>query len=590
MTPNPPAPDYRFGRFLLQPSAQRLLVDGEAATLGPRAFDVLVALVERAGQLVPKAELLERVWPAVVVEENNLQVQVSALRKILGPDAIATVPGRGYRFTLPLQPAGGPPPPARPPAASPAPAGVDAPSIAVLPFINMSDDAANEYFADGLSEELLNVLSKIRGLRVASRTSAFSFKGGKADIPTVAQKLNVAMILEGSVRKAGPRVRITAQLVHVATDSHLWSETYDRELEDIFAVQDDIARSVVSRVRAALMGERPDASGNAQVTADVQAAVKGRSSNAEAYRLYLQGSFFMNRYNEEDTVKAIGYFRHALELDPDYALAWASLSSCYLSQGANAWAPFAESAERARDAAARALEAEPDLAAAHWALGAVRTYYDWDWKGAESCLRRALQLAPEDSQLIVRAATLMQNLGRREEAEAQVLRALALDPLNVDAHLASGWRLTLAGRLPEAESAYLRARELSPQRAKVHFYLCDIHLLQGRPEEALHEAEREVDETFRLHGIGLAELARGRVAASDAALRELIRKHQSDAAYQIAEAYASRDDAGRAFEWLERAYRQRDAGLASMKIDPLLRGLHGDPRWPLLLQRMGLAD
>ena len=590
MTPNPPAPDYRFGRFLLQPSAQRLLVDGEAATLGPRAFDVLVALVERAGQLVPKAELLERVWPAVVVEENNLQVQVSALRKILGPDAIATVPGRGYRFTLPLQPAGGPPPPARPPAASPAPAGVDAPSIAVLPFINMSDDAANEYFADGLSEELLNVLSKIRGLRVASRTSAFSFKGGKADIPTVAQKLNVAMILEGSVRKAGPRVRITAQLVHVATDSHLWSETYDRELEDIFAVQDDIARSVVSRVRAALMGERPDASGNAQVTADVQAAVKGRSSNAEAYRLYLQGSFFMNRYNEEDTVKAIGYFRHALELDPDYALAWASLSSCYLSQGANAWAPFAESAERARDAAARALEAEPDLAAAHWALGAVRTYYDWDWKGAESCLRRALQLAPEDSQLIVRAATLMQNLGRREEAEALVLRALALDPLNVDAHLASGWRLTLAGRLPEAESAYLRARELSPQRAKVHFYLCDIHLLQGRPEEALHEAEREVDETFRLHGIGLAELARGRVAASDAALRELIRKHQSDAAYQIAEAYASRDDAGRAFEWLERAYRQRDAGLASMKIDPLLRGLHGDPRWPLLLQRMGLAD
>jgi len=590
MTPSPPAPDYRFGRFLLQPSAQRLLVDGEAATLGPRAFDVLVALVERAGQLVPKAELLERVWPAVVVEENNLQVQVSALRKILGPDAIATVPGRGYRFTLPLQPAGGPPPPARPPAASPAPAGVDAPSIAVLPFINMSDDAANEYFADGLSEELLNVLSKIRGLRVASRTSAFSFKGGKADIPTVAQKLNVAMILEGSVRKAGPRVRITAQLVHVATDSHLWSETYDRELEDIFAVQDDIARSVVSRVRAALMGERPDASGNAQVTADVQAAVKGRSSNAEAYRLYLQGSFFMNRYNEEDTVKAIGYFRHALELDPDYALAWASLSSCYLSQGANAWAPFAESAERARDAAARALEAEPDLAAAHWALGAVRTYYDWDWKGAESCLRRALQLAPEDSQLIVRAATLMQNLGRREEAEAQVLRALALDPLNVDAHLASGWRLTLAGRLPEAESAYLRARELSPQRAKVHFYLCDIHLLQGRPEEALHEAEREVDETFRLHGIGLAELARGRVAASDAALRELIRKHQSDAAYQIAEAYASRDDAGRAFEWLERAYRQRDAGLASMKIDPLLRGLHGDPRWTLLLQRMGLAD
>jgi TolB-like protein/Tfp pilus assembly protein PilF len=590
VTANSPAPDYRFGRFELQPAAQRLLVDGEAAALGPRAFDVLVALVERAGQLVSKAELLDRVWPTLVVEENNLQVQVSALRKILGPDAIATVPGRGYRFTLPLlRP--GLPQAARPAAALlAAPTGADTPSIAVLPFVNMSDDAANEYFADGLSEELLNVLSKIPGLRVASRTSAFSFKGAKADIPTVARKLNVATILEGSVRKAGLRVRITAQLVHVATDSHLWSESYDRELEDIFAVQDDIARSVVREMRSALMGEHPDAAGSAQVTADVQAAVKGRSRNAEAYRLYLQGSFFMNRYNEEDTTKAIGYFRRALALDPDYALAWASLSSCYLSQGANAWAPFAEGAERARDAATRALKVEPDLAAAHWALGAVRMYYDWDWRGAESCIRRALQLAPEDSQLTVRAASLMQNLGRREEAEALVPRALALDPLNVDAHVASGWLLTLAGRLTEAESAYRRALELGPQRAKIHFYLCDIHLLQGRPDEALHEAEREIEETFRLHGIALAERARGRAAAADATLRELVRKHADDAAYQVAEAHANRGDADRAFEWLERAFRQRDAGLASMKIDPLLRGLHGDPRWRALLERMGLAD
>ena len=240
--------NYKFGRFELRPATRQLLVDDQPAPLGARAFDVLRALIERRERLVTKDELLELAWPGLVVEENNLQVQVSALRKILGNGAIATVAGRGYRFT-PQVGAGALPHPTQlleRPVADVA----DKPSIAVLPIVNMSDDMANEYFADGLAEELLNVLSKIRGLRVASRTSAFSFKGAKVDIPTMAQKLNVATILEGSVRKAGNRVRISAQLIHVATDSYLWSATYDRELEDIFAVQDDIARSVVTELRA----------------------------------------------------------------------------------------------------------------------------------------------------------------------------------------------------------------------------------------------------------------------------------------------------------------------------------------------------
>ena len=215
--------------------------------------------------------------------------------------------------------------------------------------------------------------------------------------------------------------------------------------------------------------------------------------------------------------------------------------------------------------------------------------YDWDWKGAESSVRRALRLAPEDAQLSVRAAGLMQNLGRLEEAAALVARALALDPLNVDAHVASGLLLTIAGRLTEAESAYRTALELGPQRAKVHFHLCQLHLLQGRTDDAMHEAEHEVDETFRLQGTALVELARGRVAESDAALRELVRKYADDAAYQVAQVHAQRGDAERAFEWLERAHRQRDAGLVSMQIDPLLRGLHDDPRWRRLLERMGFA-
>ena len=239
------------------PATRQLLVDDQPTPLGERAFDVLLALIERRERLVTKDELLELAWPGLVVEENNLQVQVSALRKILGNGAIATVARRGYRFTLQVA-AEAPPHPTQPLETPPVADVADKPSIAVLPFVNMSDDTANEYFADGLAEELLNVLSKIRGLRVASRTSAFSFKGAKVDIPTMAQKLNVATILEGSVRKAGNRVRISAQLIHVATDSHLWSATYDRQLEDIFAVQDDIAQSVVKELRAALMGEKPD--------------------------------------------------------------------------------------------------------------------------------------------------------------------------------------------------------------------------------------------------------------------------------------------------------------------------------------------
>jgi TolB-like protein/Flp pilus assembly protein TadD len=581
------SPEYRFGRFVLQPAAQRLLKDGEPVALGQRAFDLLVALVERAGQLVPKAELLDRAWPGLVVEENNLQVQVSALRKIVGVEAIATVPGRGYRFDLPLDAAAASPTSTAPPLA---PGGMRTPSVAVLPFVNISDEAANEYFADGLSEELINVLSKIRGLRVPSRTSAFSFKGAKADVPTVAHKLDVATVLEGSVRKAGSRVRVTVQLVDVATDSHLWSQTYDRELEDIFAVQDDIAQSVVNEIRTPLMGGHGTQPGNAEVSAEVTVAAKGRSGNAEAYRLYLEGTFYLNRYSDDDTRKAIDCFRRALELDPQYATAWAALSFCYMRQEVNAWTPIAEGAQRARDAAKRALAVGPDVAAGHWALGAVLLWYDWDWRGAEASIRRALELAPEDSQLLNLAALLLENIGQFEEASALVGRALELDPLNDEARVTSGLLFLYTDRLDEAEQAFCKAIELSrPQRARIHYLLGRVHLARGRADDALREAELEAHETFVLLGRVLAQHARGSKDESAAAMRELTRKYAQGAAYQIAQAHAYRGEANQAFDWLERAYRQRDAGLASMKVDPLLRGLHGDPRWLPWLARMRLA-
>ena len=470
-----------------------------------------------------------------------------------------------------------------------APIDADTPSIAVLPFTDLSAEKDQEYFTDGLAEELLNVLSKIRGLRVASRTSAFSFKGTKVDIPTVAQKLNVATILEGSMRKAGKRVRITAQLIDVATDSHLWSDTYDRELEDIFAVQDDIAQSVVKELRAALLGEKPNASASAAVKAEVQAAARGRGENTEAYRLYLQGRFFEDRSTREGTAKAIEYYRQALELDPQYALAWAGLSRSYASQAGSSWSRITEGFAKAREAAERAVQFEPDLAESQLAMGWIRMYHDWDWKAADSFLRRAIELAPGDAQALRDTAILAGFLGPADEAVTLLRRAAVLDPLSAQVHRSLVRWCYCAGFFEEAEAALKKTLELNPLGARTHHYLGVVRLAQGRLDEAMHEFQMEGHDTFRLLGLALVQHARGQPAQSDAALRELSEKDPEGSAYQIAQGYAYCGATGLAFGWLERAYVQRDPGLGIMKLDPLLQKLHDDPRWRPFLEKMRLV-
>lgn len=471
-----------------------------------------------------------------------------------------------------------------------APADETVPSIAVLPFVNMSRDEENEYFADGLAEELLNVLSKIRGLRVASRTSAFYFKGKDVDIPTVAQKLNVATVLEGSVRKSGRRVRITAQLVQVASDSHLWSETYDRELEDIFAVQDDIAQSVVKELRSRLMGEKTDASARAAAQAEVRAAAKGRGENVEAYRLYLQGRFFEDRSTREDTARAIEYYRQALEIDPQYALAWTGIARAHSDQATSSWLPIAEGFRMAREAAQRALEVDPNLAEAHAAIGDIRMFHDWDWKGAQQALKRALELAPGDARIFRSAGLLARFVGRLDESLAHGRHAVSLDPLGVSAQRFLARTCHAAGLYDEAEAAARKVLEISPQGARAYFYIGFIKLAQGRLDEAQEAFEREVHSTFRLVGLTLVHHTQGRDAESQAALKALIDKDPDGSAYQIAFGHAHRGEADAAFQWLEHAYRQRDPGLATMKLDPFLRNLRGDPRWRPFLEKMRLAD
>jgi adenylate cyclase len=464
------------------------------------------------------------------------------------------------------------------------------PSIAVLPFSDLSPDKDQEYFADGLAEELLNVLSKIHGVRVASRTSAFSFKGTKLDLPAVAQKLNVATILEGSVRKAGRRVRVGAHLIQTTSDSHLWSQSYDRELDDIFAVQDEIAQAVVEELRTTLLGAKQDASATAQVKAEVQAAGIGRGKDTGAYELYLQGRFYADRFTPDDAAKGIEYYRQAVTLDPEFALAWACLARAYADQAAYAWAPAAEAFERARDAAEQSLQLNPNQAEGHAALGLCRLANDRNWRGAEASFRRALELAPGNALVLRHAAILAACLGRNNESIALLQRAVTLDPLSVPAQRLLGQRCLYAGLLVDAETALRKTFELNPRGGFTHYWLGMNHLANGRRDEALSAFKQEVNEVFSLLGLAVGEHALGHPHEAESALRELIAKHADGAAFQIAGAYAYVGDADRSFEWLERADAERDPGLVEVKAEILLRNLYADPRWRAFLEKMGLED
>jgi TolB-like protein/Tfp pilus assembly protein PilF len=463
------------------------------------------------------------------------------------------------------------------------------PSIAVLPFVNRSRDEEDEYFSDGLADELLNVLTKIRGLRVAARTSSFQFKGKSEDLAVIGRKLNVATLLEGTVRKAGSRVRIAVQLVKVADGFQLWSETYDRTLDDIFAVQDDIAQSVVRELRTTLVGEAADSKASGEVKAEVAAAAKGRGESGEAHRLYLQGRHLIDRVSPEETAKGVEYLGAALRLDPDSALAWAELSRGYDYQAGYGWVPLEEGTRRAREAAERAVALQPDLAEAHAMLARIQMSHDWDWKGAEASYRRALELAPALGEALRGAGSLTHCLGRLDEAIALCRRAVEQDPLSTSCYTALGHALRAAGRLPEAEAAFRQALELAPRRTAARMVLALLLLDQGRPDEALAQAEREEADWARLLALHLIHHAGGRIEQAEQALRELIGTHAGDSAYQIAAAYGARGEADAAFEWLERSYAQRDPGLAFVKCEPIFRSLHGDPRWETLLEKLGLS-
>ncbi len=466
-------------------------------------------------------------------------------------------------------------------------------SVAVLAFANLSDDKGSEYFSDGISEELLTVLQKIPGLHVAARTSAFSFKGKNATAQEIGQKLGVAHLVDGSVRKAGDVVRIAARLTQANTGEEQWSENYTRNLKDVFAVQTEIAQTIVEQLRGQLTGGAANPATKAEIQAEVRAAVKGGTKNVDAHQHYLQGRFYTHRHSEKSTGEALAEYQRAVELDPSFALAWAGLSETHLwycSFSTQGLADFDAHLAKAREAAGRALAIEPNLPEALRVRAETQLNFDFDWKGGGETLRGALALAPADPALLIDAGTLAAAKGDMTHGIALYRQAVTVDPVNPRALAFLAGTLVNAGQLADAQVEYARLLELSPASPNAHAGLGGALLLQGKFEEAVTAANEDAAEWARLTVVAMARWSQKRIPESDAALARLIESTADTAAYQIADVYAYRGEKDRAFEWLERARRQRDSGLTGVRNDPLFAHLHEDPRWNAFVHAMGLAD
>jgi serine/threonine protein kinase/tetratricopeptide (TPR) repeat protein len=463
----------------------------------------------------------------------------------------------------------------------------ETPSIAVLPFVNRSRDEEDEYFSDGLADELLSTLAKIRGLRVAARTSSFQFKGRNEGVAAIGQQLNVASVLEGTVRKSGNRVRISVQLVKVADGFHLWSETYDRTLDDIFAVQDDIAQSVVKELRTTLLGEDPDSRASGEVKAEVAAAAIGRGSDAEAHRLYMQARFHFARITTEDVKRALELLRQAVAIDPAHALAWAMLSSVETYAAITGSISHHEGIARARVAAGQALALAPELPEALLALGGVQLWYDFDFAAAERGFRRAYAVAPGNAEVLYHMAVALNIAGRLDEGVLHCARALELDPLNVRIHAQWGRIHRSLRQYDVAVEAFRKAIAIAPQAIALHMLLAGTLVLQGRLDDALAEARSEAEAWARHCGAAIVAHLMGDSAVSDRELEALV-AFADTAAFQILLVHAVRGEIEQAFEWLEQCYRQRDSGILFIKMEPFLDGMRTDARWQPWLKKLGL--
>jgi TolB-like protein/Tfp pilus assembly protein PilF len=451
----------------------------------------------------------------------------------------------------------------------------DAKSIAVLPFVNMSSDKEQEYFSDGLTEEVLNLLVKLPDLKVIARTSSFAYKGKDTKIADIARELNVAHILEGSVRKAGDRIRVTAQLIHAADSSHLWSETYDRTLEDVFEVQDDIANKVVKALDLTLRGKQGQAS--------------LRPTNVAAYNLMLQGQYLMQRRTEESYAAARKYLERSLKEDNSYAPTWAALAYLHVFEADDGYVSGVDGYARGRKAAQRALELNPELATAHIVMAWIQGF-EFDWVSAEQSARRALALEPNNAVVLRLGGVVTAELGQSDEGVAILRRAIELDPLDEVSHSFLAAQLVMAGHPEEAEPVYRRARDLNGDPTSHAWGLAEALLNQGRASEALLEAQRSTDEAFRDLALATIHHSLGRGAESDAALTRVKANYGDQWPFYIATVHAFRTETDLAFEWLERAYKAHDPYLCDFVRTREMGLLKVDPRYDAFRRKLGFPD
>jgi len=621
---------YEFGPFRLDTAERLLLRAGEAVPLTSKSFDLLLVLLEQPGHLLGKEVLIRAVWPDSFVEESNLADNIFRLRKALhdgenGQKFIETVPKRGYRFIAGVKelngesaaanPAGmGAPVAAElasapPPARIAAPAGLGNPlkitlgvfgllaltlasvglylrfkpeprveSLAVLPF---SADPQTEYLSDGITESLINNLSRLSNLRVTARATAFSYKGKEAQPRQVGRELNVSTVLTGSVALRDDALTVQVEMVDAATGTQMWGERYQRKLSDIFAVQEEIGRQITEKLRLRLSG------------AERRQLTRRDTENVEVYQLYLQGLYLRSKPTERGLHKAIDYFQQAVAKDPNYALAYTGMVECYLLLGAEEGP--GKLLSQAKAAVARALELDNDLAEAHAALSFIKWVYELDWAGAESEVQQALKLDPNSAEAHYNYARLLADAGRFDEAWAQAVISIELDPLSIRARKRVPYILFLSRRYDEAIAEYRKLIDVAPDFMQAQRELGLAYEQKGMYQEALSQFQKTLEmrenyvRTMIQADIGHLYAVWGKRAEAQQVLAELIRKseHSYVSAYDVAAIYAGLGETERALGWLDKATRQRPYWLCWLKLDPRLDGLRSDPRYAGLLRRVG---
>lgn len=606
---------YAFGPFLLDTGERRLLRDGEAVPLTLKAFDLLQTLVENQGHLLQKEDLLRRVWPDAAVEENNLTVTISALRKALGEGPtdrqyIETVPRRGYRFVADFRGAAEPTPAAPPAAerrprvltlgavilaalaalgvlawvwrrATPASSARPVRSMAVLPFHSLTNDG--QYLGLGMADALITRLGGTKLLVVRSTGAVQKYTLPGLDPVAAGRELEVDAVLEGSIQTNGDRLRTTVRLLRVGDGSTLWAGTFDEPLTDVFSVQDSISQRLADALALELTEEQR------------RRLTRRDTSDSEAYQLYLKGRFFWNRRSKEGFERGAACFRQAVEKDPAYALAYSGLADSYIGMTYYEYAAPRAAMPQARSAALKALEIDGSLAEAHVSLAHVKTNYEWDWPEAERLFAKGMALDPQ-------YATAHQwygihyltSMGRMQEAIAEARRARQLDPLSAVFNAFVGATLYFARRYDEAVEECRKTIDLHPDFGVAHWYLGRAYLQKGRQQEALAELQKAVTlsggSPLMKGSLGVAYARAGDRAAAERTLDELeaLRAGSYASALDIAEIHVALGDRERALRWLDEAAAERAFHLIYLKVRPELDPLRSDPRFRVLIRRLGL--